>query len=334
MSFLLRLCLGLIVLVPSLAYAQPTGVLEIPGNGVTVSGVGVISGWKCEAEGDITISLNDGDPIPATYGLPRADTSGVCGNDGNNGFFSYTNWGNLGDGTHTAVAYDNGEEFGRSTFTVVTFGTEFLTGASGECRIPDFPKPGESTLFEWNQATQHLEAVSLDAACMEELILESGEMCSSSIPLTTPLGDISLSFTFSVDADGQGCISGGTPVDGCYPDSLPAELDGVGISIMKNTDGSWTIESFPLGECKEGLTVEPGGMCSFFFGDTTFGDIDGIFSINAEGQLCVEVDIATIPCLDTDQDFENLLDGLGISGVDVTKNADGSWTIISMPTTL
>ena len=75
-------------------------------------------------------------------------------------------------------------------------------------------------------------------------------------------------------------------------------------------------------------------MCSFFFGDTTFGDIDGIFSINAEGQLCVEVDIATIPCLDTDQDFESLLDGLGISGVDVTKNADGSWTIISMPTTL
>ena len=334
MSFLLRLCLGLMVLVPSLAHAQPTGSLEIPGNGVTVSGVGVISGWKCEAEGDITIRLNDGDPIPATYGLPRADTSGVCGNDGNNGFFSYTNWGNLGDGTHTAVAYDNGEEFGRSTFTVVTFGTAFLTGASGECRIPDFPMPGESTLFEWNQATQHLEAVSLDAACMEELTLESGEMCSSSIPLTTPLGDISLSFTFAVDADGQGCISGGTPVDGCYLDSLPAELDGVGISIMKNTDGSWTIESFPLGECKEGLTVEPGGMCSFFFGDTTFGDINGIFSINAEGQLCVEVDIATIPCLDTDQEFESLLDGLGISGVDVTKNTDGSWTIISMPTTL
>ena len=74
--FLLRLCLGLIVLVPSLAYAQPTSSLEIPGNGTTVSGVGMISGWKCEA-GDITIRLNDGGPIPATYGLPRADTSGA-----------------------------------------------------------------------------------------------------------------------------------------------------------------------------------------------------------------------------------------------------------------
>ena len=39
MSFLLRLCLGLAVLVPSLAHAQLTGALEIPGNGTTVSGV-------------------------------------------------------------------------------------------------------------------------------------------------------------------------------------------------------------------------------------------------------------------------------------------------------
>ena len=248
MSFLLRLCLGLMVLVPSLAHAQLTGVLEIPGNGVTLSGIGVISGWKCEAEGDITIRLNDGDPIPATYGLPRADTSGVCGNDGNNGFFSYTNWGNLGDGEHTVVVYDNGEEFGRSTFSVTTFGTAFLTGASGECRVPDFPMPGESTLFEWNQATQHLEAVALDAACTETLRVESGETCSSSISLMTPLGDISLGFTFSVE-DGQGCISGGTLVDGCYLDSLPAELDEVGVSVTRNDDGSWTLDSFPFVKC-------------------------------------------------------------------------------------
>ena len=33
MSFLLHLCLGLTVWVPSLAHAQLTGALEIPGNG-------------------------------------------------------------------------------------------------------------------------------------------------------------------------------------------------------------------------------------------------------------------------------------------------------------
>ena len=159
---LLHLCLGLVVLSSSLAQAQLTGVLEIPGNGVTLSGIGVISGWKCEVEGDITIRLNDGDPIPATYGLPRADTSGVCVNDGNNGFFSYTNWGNLGDGEHTVVAYDNGEEFGRSTFTVVTFGTAFLTGAQARVTVENFPSPGETTVLEWNQSTQHFETVEVD----------------------------------------------------------------------------------------------------------------------------------------------------------------------------
>ena len=156
---LVRLSIVLGLLVPSLAHAQLTSSLEIPGNGVTLSGIGVISGWKCEAEGDITIRLNAGESIPATYGLPRADTRGVCGNDGNNGFFSYTNWGNLGDGEHTAVVYDNGVEFDRSTFTVATLGEAFVQGASGECTIPNFPSPGESATFAWNQSTQHLELV-------------------------------------------------------------------------------------------------------------------------------------------------------------------------------
>ena len=154
MSVLLRLCCGLVVLIPSLAYAQLTSSLEIPGNGVTLSGVGVISGWKCEG-GDITIRLNDGDPIPATYGLPRPDTSGVCGNDGNNGFFSYTNWANLGDGEHTAVAYDNGVEFARSTFEVTTLGTPFLQGASREVTVFDFPDLGTDVVLKWVQALQN-----------------------------------------------------------------------------------------------------------------------------------------------------------------------------------
>ena len=161
-AFLRRLWLGLIVLAPTLAHAQLTGVLEIPSNGVTLSGIGVISGWKCEAEGDITISLNAGESIPATYGLPRADTSGVCDNDGNNGFFSYTNWGTLGDGTHTAAAYDNGVEFGRSTFRVTTLGEEFLRGAQARVTVENFPSPGETAVLEWNQSTQHFEIVEVE----------------------------------------------------------------------------------------------------------------------------------------------------------------------------
>ena len=48
MYFFPRLCVyGLVVLASALAHAQ--GVLEIPGDGGKLSGIGVISGWKCNA---------------------------------------------------------------------------------------------------------------------------------------------------------------------------------------------------------------------------------------------------------------------------------------------
>ncbi len=344
-SFLLRLCLGLTVLVPSLAHAQLTGVLEIPGNGTTVSGVGMISGWKCEA-GDITISLNDGDLIPATYGLPRADTSGTCGDDGNNGFFSYTNWGNLGDGEHTAVVYDDGTEFARSTFTVTTLGTEFLTGANTQVSVADFPQAGETTTFEWNQATQHLEAVSRDPACRETLTMKPGEACRGSISLeldTSRLGTVSTGFSFSVEAEGRGCISiSGIPaLNYCYSVRLPDVLDKIEVSVIRNEDGSWTIDRFPLvdlGECVIDLKVEPGAKCSGSI-DLPVGDIDFTFSVEADGEGCIEaeVDVPLVgnedidACFDTRKDFQKILDKIDDFieiGAFAAKNADDSWTIL------
>ena len=161
MSALLRLCITLCVLAPALVHAS---VLENPSNGLAYSGIGVISGWKCESAGPLTVRFHDaamtplGDVIPLAYRNERPDTASVCG-DTNNGFVAIWNWANLGDGTYTAVVDDNGVEFGRSTFTVTTLGEAFVTGASGECRIPDFPAPGESARFAWNQATQGLVLV-------------------------------------------------------------------------------------------------------------------------------------------------------------------------------
>ena len=170
MYVLLALCLGLVLLTPSLTYAQ--SALDIPGNGDTLSGIGVISGWKCQAEGNITIRLDAGDPIPATYGFPRGDTAPACGDDGHNGFFSFFNWAILGDGAHTAVAYDNGVEFARSTFTVVTTGEEFVVGARARVRVPDFPSPGEIMWFTWNQSTQHLEMAAVQTRSVDESIVK------------------------------------------------------------------------------------------------------------------------------------------------------------------
>ena len=114
--------------------------------------------------GDITVRLDEGDPIPTLYEFPRGDTSGICG-DANNGFVTYFNWAILSDGEeHTAVAYDDGVEFARSTFTVATLGEEFVVGAAGECTIPDFPSMGETATFEWNESTQHLELAEIMGA--------------------------------------------------------------------------------------------------------------------------------------------------------------------------
>ena len=162
LTFLLRFCLGLLLLTPALTQAA---TLEIPGQGANLSGIGVISGWKCEVTGTITVRIDGGTPIPMLYGSERGDTRGVCG-DSANGFVAIFNWGLLEDGTHTAVASDGAGEFARSTFTVTTFGEEFVQGASGECRIPDFPAPGESALFAWNEATQGLVLVPEPATAL------------------------------------------------------------------------------------------------------------------------------------------------------------------------
>ena len=150
-----------------LASIAQAATLEVPTPNTTVSGIGVISGWKCDVDGLLTVRFNGDTPIPLVYGSERADTRGVCG-DTNNGFVTIWNWGNLGDGQYTAVVYDNGREFARSTFRVVTTGEEFLRGASGACEIPDFPAPGETARFKWNQSTQHLELDSLSSVTTPE----------------------------------------------------------------------------------------------------------------------------------------------------------------------
>ena len=156
MSFLslFRLWLGLVVLTPALAYAA---TLENPSGGLFYSGVGVISGWKCEANGELTVRFNGGEPVPLVYGSERLDVleDGACAS-ADVGFVAIYNWALLGDGTHTAVAYDDGVEFARGTFQVATLvaDKDFVKGLSGRFRARDFPDPGVNTLLRWNQNVQ------------------------------------------------------------------------------------------------------------------------------------------------------------------------------------
>ena len=132
-----------------------TATLEIPGSGSTQSGIGVISGWKCDANGQLTVRFNRGPSLPLIYGSERGDTRSVCG-DSENGFVAIWNWGVLGDGRHTAVVYDNGIEFDRATFTVVTPGVDFLQGVSGSGTAT--LSNGQRVTLQWSEGSQSFVA--------------------------------------------------------------------------------------------------------------------------------------------------------------------------------
>ncbi len=141
------------------AGAIQVGYLENPGPNSFQSGIGVISGWVCEAE-TVEIVLN-GEAQPAAYGTERLDTLEACG-DTDNGFGLLFNWNLLGEGEHTVVARVDGEELGRATVRVTTLGTEFLRSVAGECEAEGFPMPGETVTLEWQQNSQNFVITDIE----------------------------------------------------------------------------------------------------------------------------------------------------------------------------
>ncbi len=129
------------------------GYLENPGPNSFQSGIGVISGWVCEAEA-VELEIGAAGRQAAAYGTERLDTAGVCG-DTDNGFGLLFNWNLLGEGEHAVVAYADAQELGRATVRVTTLGAEFLRDVEGECMVEDFPDMGRTVTLEWQQNSQN-----------------------------------------------------------------------------------------------------------------------------------------------------------------------------------
>ena len=138
--------------------------LENPQDYSPQSGIGVISGWVCEAE-EITIEFEHGETgavssTTAGYGTSRADTMEVC-EDADNGFSLLFNWNLLGDGMHTVRVLADGVEFGRSGVMVSSLGLgEFVTGLSGTYPLADFPLMGTTTTIQWEESLQNFVIAS------------------------------------------------------------------------------------------------------------------------------------------------------------------------------
>ena len=134
-------------------YTPPVvGFLENPGHRSFRSGIGLISGWVCDAK---TVEVRIGrQRYHMAYGTERGDTRGECG-DANNGFVTLFNFNRLDDGTHTARLLVDGKQHGDPIeFKVTTFGTEFLRGASGQYEVA-FPTPGDTAVLGWDQNSQN-----------------------------------------------------------------------------------------------------------------------------------------------------------------------------------
>jgi len=153
-------CLAITSFLTSTAFLK-AAVLESPADGAVLSGLGFISGWKCDASNITVVIDENGEHLSVAMHQERGDLRSLCGGTIRHGFIKQINWALLGDGEHVVAAYADGVEFARSTFTVGTTGEEFLEDVTRRTVLDGFPAPGERAVLQWNESTQHFEIVTV-----------------------------------------------------------------------------------------------------------------------------------------------------------------------------
>ena len=162
-------------------------VLEVPGNDARLSGISFASGWKCPPNDDITIVFDDGSPLRAATRIARGDTTGVCGNDGRNGYILQFNYNLLTAGEHTVRVRQAGVEFATATFQVTTFGVSFLSGAAASLDLPSFPEPGSQVSLAWDEGTQNFQIIG-----QRELASAEPGVCGAPLSNSTVICDLEI----------------------------------------------------------------------------------------------------------------------------------------------
>ena len=131
-----------------------------------VSGVGVISGWLCEAR-KVVVEFDRDRKLrwEVSYGSRRDDTYEYC-SDRHNGYGLLFNWNLLGDGEHTMRLIRNGRfwknpdgSVWETVFTVTTFGEEFARDLQGTCTVQNFPDKGAMVELQWSESLQNFVIV-------------------------------------------------------------------------------------------------------------------------------------------------------------------------------
>jgi hypothetical protein len=232
------------LLMPAHAWAQ---ALENPPDGSKVSGISIISGWKCTA-GTLTFTIDNGPPGTLVYGVSRADTQLAC-SDTNNGFITEWNWGLTGPGLHTIRVFDDGVEFAEATFTVTTFGTPFLSGATGTYLLSDFPRPGANTTVEWQEQLQNFVITGTSppsGSSSGGSSTSSSSSSSSTGGTSTSSGGTSTSSSSSSSSSGGSSASsstGGTSTSSSSGGTSTSSSSSGGTSTSSSSGGTSTSSS-------------------------------------------------------------------------------------------
>ncbi|WP_457665414.1 hypothetical protein [Thiolapillus sp.] len=148
-TFFGTLCVIPACLLASSAFAQ--GVLENPRDNSFQSGIGIFSGWYCDAE-KIELIIDDRPAKTAAYGTPRGDTKSVCG-DTDNGFGLLFFFNMFGTGIHTVRALADGVEFDRATFSVDYLDPGYMRGLTSWVDI-SVPELGKKATLLWQESIQ------------------------------------------------------------------------------------------------------------------------------------------------------------------------------------
>ena len=142
--------------------------IDNPQEGDIVSGIVAINGFHCAAsEQGVRLQFdNIGTPTPISL-TQRADIllpDGPC-DDINDAFVATFSWALLSEGSHQLKFFLGTESTPFTTRNVnvvhAQSGTEFLTGAAGECRVTDFPTTGQDAIVEWRQSLQNFTIVDV-----------------------------------------------------------------------------------------------------------------------------------------------------------------------------
>jgi hypothetical protein len=169
--------------------AQSTvGVLGTPPNGSTVSGISAISGYHCTSK-DIEVFIDGVSFGKAGAGTQILGTLGVCGRTDTGYSFLY-NFSNLANGQHNISVTADGVPLATNTVTTVKSGGEqFLTGASKQTKVQDFPHTGQTATLNWVQSYQNFlvagitdtpyDLTSLNGTYVQNVSISvSGSSCS------------------------------------------------------------------------------------------------------------------------------------------------------------